>query len=123
MSSERPQDDGVMLVHAKTSADAQACRREHHPRRSDLTKLHAVDSSSQQRCYSSNLCSVTSRVKHLRAAGIRRVQGDPLVAKGERARVVAIYHHRSAAASWRCRSTHSAVRFKKADGRDGPSRR
>jgi hypothetical protein len=76
MSSERPQDDGVMLVHAKTSADANACRREHHPRRSDLTKLHAVDSSSRQRCHSSNLCSVTSRVKHLRAAGMRRGQGD-----------------------------------------------
>jgi hypothetical protein len=40
VGSERPQDDDIMLVHAKPSADTQACRRERDPWRSDLTKSH-----------------------------------------------------------------------------------
>jgi hypothetical protein len=40
VSPETSQDNGVMLIHAKPSADAHARRGDRYPRGSDLTKMH-----------------------------------------------------------------------------------
>jgi hypothetical protein len=64
VNSEILQHEGVLLVHAKPGADADACRRGRHPGRCDLTKLHDVDSDSRRSRHNSNLCSDTAEVKH-----------------------------------------------------------